>query len=190
MKLPNKLILIAFLGVFFSCSSNLDFEQVENIETLPVLNVPLRYFTVSAEGFTEDFGTISASNISVNEDIEYRIYENQILRDNIIRQDFDIEIINTFNRAFTISISFLDENESETFTTVLYRVSENQQNFKEKIIIDNIKDVNSSVKNTQKLRLTINLEDPTVPLTRSDFGSFNFKSSTTLFLRTAINTEE
>ena len=190
MKLPSKLILIAFLSAFFSCSSNLDFEQVKNIETSPVLNVPLGYFTISAEGFTENFGTISASNISVNEDIEYRIYENQILRDNITRQDFDIEIVNTFNRAFTITISFLDQNERETFPTVLYRVGENEQNFREKIIIDNINDANSGVKNTQKLRLNIDLEDNTTPLNSSDLGSFNFKSSTTLFLRTSINTEE
>jgi hypothetical protein len=186
MKLPNKIILIAFLGILFSCSSNLDFDQVQDLETTPVYNIPLGYFTISSNGFISDAAT---PIVSVSEIIEYRIFDNSLLRDNLVRQNFSIEIINTFNRAFIISIGFLDENDNQTFPSSSYTVNANQQDFKEQIVIDNIDTNNSNVKNTKKLSLTINLEDQSTPL-RASNGFFNFKSSTTVYLKTSIKDEE
>ena len=76
----QKNLLILFLINFISCSSNLDFEQALEIETTPIFNISLGFFKITSDGFTSN----NASPItSVNEDIEYRIFENQILRDNI-----------------------------------------------------------------------------------------------------------
>lgn len=183
----QKNLLILFLINFISCSSNLDFEQALEIETTPIFNISLGFFKITSDGFTSN----NASPItSVNEDIEYRIFENQILRDNITKQEYDIEINNTFNREFNITIAFLDFEENNTFNPVSYTVNANDTNFKETIVIDNIDSVNSNVKNTTTLRLTISLKDETRPLNQGSSGVFNFKSSTTVYLATTTKSKE
>lgn len=186
MKHLNKIILITFLGIFFSCSSNLDLDQVQDLETTPVFNIPLGFFSISFQGF---INTLDEPIVSVSEIIEYRIFDFSLLRDNLVRQDYDIEINNSFKRAFVITIGFLDENDSQTFPSSSFRINANQQNFKEKIVIENTDTTNSNVKNTNKLSLTIRLEDTSMSLGISN-GALNFKSSTTLYLRTSIKDEE
>lgn len=187
MKLPKKIILIAFSAIFLSCLSNLDFEQVKEIETTPVFNISLGFFNISSDGFASNN---SAPITSISEDIEYRIFENQILRDNLIRQEYNINVVNTFNRSFILSVSFLDENGTDTFTSVSYTIAANDTDFKEKVIINDIATSNSVVKNTTILRLKLSLEDESNPISATSAGTFNFKSSTTVYLGTSINNEE
>lgn len=180
----KKILLITFFINYFSCTSNLDFEQVEVIETTPIYNVSLGFFNITSNGFS---GPDNIPVTSVSSDIEYRIFENTLLRDNLKKQEYAIEITNLFNRAFEIEISFLDFDGNNTFSSFTYTVNANDRDFKEKIIIDDIDTRNSNVKNTTTLRLKISLEDESIPLNEANSGSFNFKSSTTLYLGTSIN---
>lgn len=188
MKSPlKKILLIALLFNYFSCSSNLDFDQVQVIETTPVFNVSLGYFNITSDGFK----TISSVPLTtLSNDIEYRIFENQLLKNNIEKQEYIIDIANSFNRAFEVEIGFLDIKGNNTYKPHSFTVEALDTNFKEIISIDNIDAENSSVKNTTTLRLNIGFKDKTTPFDITSAGAFNFKSSTTLYLRTSINNQE
>jgi hypothetical protein len=186
MKFLNKFFLITFLGFVFSCSNNLDFDQVQEIETAPVFNISLGFFNITSNGFA---GAGSAPLPSVNEDIEYRIFENQLLRDNLVRLEYNINITNTFNRSFTFSFRFLDENGDTTFLSDSYIIDANSASFEE-ILIHDKELLNNNIKETTRLRLELSLEDKSVPLSAGSAGTFSFKSSTIVYLETSINNEE
>lgn len=186
----KKLLLIVLLVNYFSCSSNLDFDQVQQIETTPIFNISLGFFSVTSPGFSGVSSISSAPITSITEDIEYRIFENSILRNNLAKQEYSIEIANTFNRAFEIEISFLDSDGNNTYKSYSYTVNALDTNFREIIAINDIDDEYSNVKNTTTLRIEISLEDKSTPLNPASTGSFNFKSYTTLYLKTSINNQE
>ncbi|MDB2385691.1 hypothetical protein N9V96_04390, partial [Polaribacter sp.] len=147
----------------------------------------LGYFTLFSSDFVSPNGT---PIVAATENIEYRIFDNQVLKENLIRQDFDIEITNTFNRSFEISLNFLDNNRNNTYQQIRYVVPANTQNFKESIVIDNINTSNSRIKDTERITVSISLEDASVPLGPDTVGAFNFQSSTTIYLKTSIKEGE
>jgi len=182
----KKKILIAILVNCFSCSSDLDFEQAQILETSPVFNISLGFFSLNSIVFADLSSASGVSMTSFVEDMEYQIFENSILRDHLVAQEYTIEIANTFNRTFEVEISFLDRSGNSTFTSVLYTIEANNSNFKEKITIDDVETTNNTVKNTTTLRLEIRVKDQSIPLRPASVGSFVFKSFTTLYLSTSI----
>jgi hypothetical protein len=185
MKFFRKIITVILVGFLFSCSSNLDFEQVNQIEAEPVFNISLGFFNISPT----DFSGVGVSPVpSVNEDIEYRIFENQLLSDNLNRLEYTIGITNTFNRAFVFSFRFLDENGGDTFISESYSVDANSA-ISEEILIYDKNSLNNNIRQTKSLRLELSFEDPSEPLSPSTTGTFQFKSSTTVYLKTSINNQ-
>lgn len=186
MKLIKKSLLFAILINCFSCSSNLDFEQVQVLEASPAIHISLGFFNLTSPVFSDISSASGVPMISLVENVEYPIFENSILRDHLVAQEYTIEIANSFNRAFEVEISFLDRSGNNTFTPVLYTIEANNSNFKEKITVDDIETTNSTMKNTTTLRLQIRVKNQSIPLKPASEGSFVFKSFTSLYLSTSI----
>lgn len=105
------LLLLVLLS--FSCSSNLDFDQVNDFKLEPVFIANLTYFEIPANQFIENG---MEQNIAFDAQ-EFDMFRDSFFRKNLRRADFFFEINNTINRSYTIDIILLDENDQP-----LYRV--------------------------------------------------------------------
>ena len=90
----NKFLRISILSVFFiSCSSDLDFNQVNNLKLEPVVVSNLASFDVQANQFV-----VGGVEQTVSGDLmNFDVFKQPFLDQNLNRADFFFEINNTIN---------------------------------------------------------------------------------------------
>ncbi len=104
---------IFFLLFSFSCSSDLDYDQVNNVKLEPVLVSNLAYFDVPANQFVTGgieqpvFFEVSTTDI----------FTEKFFTDKLRKVDLFFEVNNTINRGYTIDLIFLDNNNQQLHTT-------------------------------------------------------------------------
>jgi hypothetical protein len=99
-------ILICFL-VFCSCSSDLDFDQVNDVKLKPVLVTNLTNFDVKSNQF---FINGSEQNLIVAAS-DFDVFRNSYFRDSLKKAELFFEINNTINRAYAIDLIMLNQND-------------------------------------------------------------------------------
>ena len=103
----NKILGFVLVILFsFSCSSNLDFNQINDFKSDPVYIANFTYFDLLAKQFIEN-GT--EKNITFDAQ-EFDFFRNSFFRKSLIQADFSFEINNTINRPFIVDIVLLDGN--------------------------------------------------------------------------------
>lgn len=109
----NKFLRIFILSTFFlSCSSDLDFDQVNDLKLEPVVVANLATFDVPANEFV-----IGGIEQNVAGDVmNFDIFKDTYFNDSLRRVDFFFEIDNTINRAFRINLYLLDANNTPLYT--------------------------------------------------------------------------
>jgi hypothetical protein len=109
----NKFLRIFILSTFFlSCSSDLDFDQVNDLKLEPVVVANLATFDVPANEFV-----IGGIEQNVAGDVmNFDIFKDTYFNDSLRRVDFFFEIDNTINRAYQINLYLLDANNSPLYT--------------------------------------------------------------------------
>ena len=108
----NTLLGMLFLTIVSSsCSSNLDFNQVNDLQLEPAYIANLAHFDIPAKEFVA--GGIEQSVIYAVPTVD--VFNNAFFRDNLVRADFDFKINNTINRAYTLDITLLDINNLHVF---------------------------------------------------------------------------
>lgn len=105
-----KIVFFAFL--FFSCSSDLDFDQTKDIKLEPIFVANLAYFDIPASNFLSDGSEQIALDVQ-----EFRAFREKFFRDHLTKIDLDFEINNTIVRAFTVDVLLLDDNDQVLETT-------------------------------------------------------------------------
>lgn len=111
----SKILVFAFL--FISCSSDLDFDQVNDLKLEPVFVANLAYFDVAANQFTDN-----GSEQQIAFDVqEFDAFRKKFFRDNLVKAEFDFEIENTVNRAFTLNLLLLDDN-NQILQTLIFAI--------------------------------------------------------------------
>lgn len=182
MIFPRNLFNIFFILIFYSCSQNLDFNQIEDYTSDPVFTSSLAFFSVNSENFTAIPGLPATTQIQ--ELSEFRIFENSFIRNNLKQLDFDFEIANDFSRDFTIAISLLNDNNSVIHRFKDLKITANNQNFKQKESLDIVN--NPNIRNFVKVLITISLDNTTIPFTTSNNNFLEFKSAVTTYLETSL----
>lgn len=170
-----KFLLLAFLS--FSCSSNLDFDQVDDLKLEPVFVANLTYFDVPANAFVDN-----GSEQSVVFDAQdFNPFKNSILRDDLVKTEFDFEITNTIARAYKIDLNLINKDnqtiETLTFNVPAYSGTANTYNFSE--VFENQR--LALLKTTAKISFGITMA-PGTPLTETSPGNLKLRSSATLYL--------
>lgn len=180
MKLSNlnnipKFLCLAFLS--FSCSSDLDFNQVDDLKLEPVFVANLTYFDVPANAFVNNGNEQSV----VFDAQDFNPFKNSILRDDLVKTQFDFEITNTIARAYRIDLNLINKNnqtiETLTFNVPAYSGTANIHNFSE--IFENQR--LTLLKTTAKISFAITMA-PGTPLTETSPGNLKLRSSATLYL--------
>lgn len=174
----NKFFWIFILTFFsFSCSSNLDFNQVNDAKLEPVILANLAYFDVPANQFVTN--GIEQSILQSESIID--IFRDNAFNTSLIKADFFFEVNNTINRAYILDVVMLDVNNSP-----LYRIQLNVPAYTgvENLVTKTEIFENSKLdllKKTRKLAFTITmLAGP--PLTETSLGSLKLRSSATAYL--------
>jgi len=109
MRLLVPLLVIIFL---YSCSSNLDFRQVDDIEISQNVVVTGIYFQANQTQFLNTSGTTEINEVSIVSTFD--LFKGDYIKDNLVKVVFDFELENTFNRDFEVEIIFLDDTNRET----------------------------------------------------------------------------
>lgn len=173
----NKFFGIFFLCVFcLSCSSDLDFDQVNDLKLEPVVVANLATFDVQANQFV-----IGGIEQRVTGDVmNFDVFKENFFDENLNRADFFFEFNNTINRGFRVNLFLLDANNNPLYTIPFdipaYTGTENLVTKTE--IFQNTK--LNLLKNTSKIGFVVNLL-PGPALSENSLGSLKMRSSGTLY---------
>lgn len=173
----NKFLGIFVLSIFFlSCSSDLDFDQVNDLKLEPVLVGNLATFDVPATEFV-----IGGIEQNVTGDImDFDVFRDTYFTDGVRRADFFFEIDNTINRDYKINLYFLDANNNPLYTIPFdVPAYTGVQNLVTKTeIFQNTK--LDQFKKTMKIAFVITM-NPGPTLTKNSLGSLKLRSSATVY---------
>jgi hypothetical protein len=168
------ILILTFL--FISCSSDVDFDQANDLKLEPILVANLASFDILANQFV--IGGIEQPLIG--DVMNFKVFNDVDFTDNLRRTDLYFEFNNTINRAYTIDIYFLDANNAKIYTIPFvvpaYTGSPNVVTKTE--VFENAKlDI---LKETEKIAFVIAMM-PGPPLTDSSLGNLKMRSSATIY---------
>jgi hypothetical protein len=167
-------ICIAFL---FSCSSNLNFDNI-NLEIEPEVTSPLVFFELDQRDFLDE----NDQEITVVSDITvFRIFDNTVLKDNLVELTIDFEIENGFDRSFLLDFVFLDEDENITYDVEDFSINTGDLDYSStrSIVIETSPEFLNSI----KVRVDVVLSPSTTILNPDIEKTFKFRSSGTFYLK-------
>ncbi|MDY7394415.1 hypothetical protein UMM65_04120 [Aureibaculum sp. 2210JD6-5] len=140
------------ITTILSCTSNVDFDQINNIEINQNFSSPFIYFNIDQNRFLNANGS---SEIPTITDISvFDIFDTDYVQDNLVKANFNFEIENTFNRNFELELSFLNADNAITNSFVI-NVPNNSKVTHLQVFegLDLL-----SLKFSQKLRVSVNLQ--------------------------------
>ncbi|MEL1255322.1 hypothetical protein AAEO57_16145 [Flavobacterium sp. DGU38] len=167
------LLVLVFLS--FSCSSDLDFDQIDNLKLEPVVVANLTYFNIQAKEFVDN----GNENSIAFDAQDFNPFRNSLMREDLIKAEFNFEITNTINRAYKIDLVLIDAQnntiETLSFNVPAYSGSTTVLNFTE--VFENQRLVN--LKRLQKIGFVITMAAGP-PLTENSPGNLKLRSAGTL----------
>ena len=159
-----------------SCSSDLDFDQVNDLKLEPVVVANLASFDILANQFV--VGGVEQPLVS--DTIDFNVFNDPDFANNIRRTDFFFEFTNTINRAFIINLYLLDANNIRLheipFNVPAYTGAQNVVSKTE--IFESAK--LDLLKKTTKITFVITML-PGSALNENSLGSLKLRSSSTIY---------
>lgn len=179
---PNfikRISQILFLSVLFSsCSSDLDFDQTKDFKLEPAFVANLAYFNVPATSFVDN-GTEQQIGFDVQ---EFDVFKEKYFNDHLVKAEFNFEMENTINRAFTLNILLLSGSDQifQTITLAVpaYSGGTNVIKYPTEVFENQRLDL---LKQTRKLGFVVVMA-PGPPLNGSSTGSLKLRSSATAYM--------
>jgi hypothetical protein len=175
--LNKTLAIFASIVFSFSCSSDLDFKQVDEFNIQPVFTTNLAYFDLKASDFVVN-GT-EKSVLSYLAVID--VFNSSFFDKNLAKTDLFFKVNNTINRAYTLNLALLN-NQNQ----ILYNINipvpayTSGQNTVTKTVVFDAANVDILI-NTTKINFTlIMFSGP--PLTNTSAGNIELSSSVTAYL--------
>ncbi|MFE3869389.1 hypothetical protein ACFX5E_15095 [Flavobacterium sp. LS2P90] len=109
----NRILLLLIISLFsFSCSSDLDFNQANDLKIEPVFISNLAYFDIPAH----EFVTNGVERSIIVDSPTVDVFNDAFLKNHLTRADLSFEIDNTINRAYTLDIILRDKNNQPLYT--------------------------------------------------------------------------
>lgn len=171
----SSIILLAFL--FFSCSSDLDFDQVNDLKLEPAFLANLAYFDIPANKLIDDGGNHEAYDTR-----GFDVFKDKFFNEHLRKAEFNFEIENTIDRAFVVKLLLLDAND-QVLQTITYNVpaytgGSNVMKYPTETFENERLDL---LKKTVKIGFDISISSGT-PLNNQSLGSLKLRSSATAYL--------
>lgn len=102
------------MGSSFSCTSDLNFDQANDLKLTPVYEANFSYFDVPAKSFVSDTGMEIPW---AGDEYDFDVFRDKYLNSYLRKVDFHFEINNTIKRPFSLNIVLLDAN-NRALTTI------------------------------------------------------------------------
>jgi hypothetical protein len=176
IKRITKILLLSTL--FFSCSSDLDFDQTKDLKLEPVFVANLAYFNVPATQLIND------GSLAVYPDItEFDAFKDKYFTDHLVKTELDFEIENTIVRAFRIDLILIDANnqvlETDSYNVSAYSGTSNIIKFPTEVFEGQRLNL---LKRTTKLGFLVTMA-PGPPLDQNSVGNLKFRSGATVYMQ-------
>ncbi|MGQ7944953.1 hypothetical protein [Flavobacterium sp. WC2509] len=103
----KKTVLIVILvKIFFSCSSDLDFDQANDLNVHPIVASNLAYINLNAS----DFVVNGAESPVFSDTTDVDFFGHPFIEDNLAKAELYFRIKNTIDRAYIFNVAFLNKN--------------------------------------------------------------------------------
>jgi hypothetical protein len=172
--LKYTMLGISILSVL-SCSSDLDFNQGNNLALEPVIVANLAAFDIPAHQFVSG-GIEQPQFVDVP---NFDLFKDSFFKNNLLKVEFFFEINNTINRDYIIDLVLLDADDipldSISILVPAYTGVENPVSYPEPFESSNLPVLTS----TRKMSFTITMLSPGPILSENSLGSLKLRSSTT-----------
>ncbi|MGL2987741.1 hypothetical protein ACSVH5_09105 [Flavobacterium sp. RSSA_27] len=176
MKVTQTLLGFFVLLFVLGCSSDLDFDQVNDLELQPVVVANVASFDAAANQFVNN-GIEQTVAIATP---EVGVFNDSFLRDNVSKAELFFEVNNTINRAFTLQMVFLDVNNAPLTTIQMdipaYAGTPNLTPFTKTFQGTDL----ILLKQTKRIAFIVALL-PGPPLTSTSVGNLKLRSSVTAY---------
>lgn len=174
----NKNISLLFLVLAsWSCSSDLNFDQVNDVKIDPVVTANLTYFDLQAHEFVN--GGVEAPFLIT--DFDFDVFNDPFLYDHLVRADLFFEMTNTIDRRYLIDVVFLNNsNEALYYISFDMLASTGSPQVVKKTEVFKDLDLNL-LKQTKRLGFRLAML-PGNLLTENSLGSLKLKSSATIYM--------
>lgn len=171
----SKILIAASL--FFSCSGNLDFDQVNDLKLEPVVVGNLAYFDLPANKIIDN----GEGQIAFDVD-GFDVLKNKFFNERLKKAEFNFEIENTINRAFSVAILLLDDNEqildTSTFQIPAYTGGTNIIKYPPEVFENQRLEL---LKQATKIGFIVRIASGP-PLDENSLGNLKLRSSATVYL--------
>ncbi len=171
--------LLALLFIIASCVKDIDFNQTEELLLSPEYLISLVYTNIDQTNFLDSSGT-EISQITDRTRVDFF---GSFTEDYLQKIDLDINILNSFDRNFTLDFRFLDENNRETYSISTISIAANSTDFRYTEEVDVV--ANPAMLRTDSIEITLTLEpssDGSV-INSTQQANFIFKAAGTFYLR-------
>lgn len=174
----SKVLKIVILSLLFSsCSSDLDFDQVNDLKLEPAFLANLAYFDIPANELIDDGGNNVVTDVR-----GFNVFKDKFFNDHLKKAEFDIQIENTINRTFVVNMLLMNAN-NQVLETITYRVpayagSSNVIKYPTEVFENQRLD---RLKQTVKIGFIV-IISAGPPLNSQSLGSLKLKSSATAYL--------
>lgn len=178
LNLVNRIFKILILtSLFFSCSSDLDFDQANDLKLEPVFVANLAYFNIPATQLANDGGTQILFDVQ-----EFTAFKDSFFRDHLAKAEFDFEIENTIVRAFRVEMLLIDADdqilERDSYSIPAYSGRPNVIKYPTEVFENERLDL---LKKTVKMKFfVIMAEGPA--LDQSSAGNLKLRSSANVYM--------
>lgn len=171
---------ILLIAVYFfqtSCTKDVDFSQINDLEISPVIESSLVFLDESANNFIDNGTEIQ----QVQDFIIIDFFDSEFTVENLIKADFVFETQNTINRGFELQIDFLNNVAELQHTFTVTEEASPDNNDTETIYTEIFEGAQlDALKNTSILIFTLRML-PGIPINTSTPGSITLKSKAILY---------
>jgi hypothetical protein len=173
----SAILVVVFL--FFSCSSDLDFDQVNDFKLEPAYVANLAYFDLPAKLFYDNGSEQRfASDVK-----EFDAFKQKFFKDNLVKAELDFELENTITRAFTLDILLLNDSNKVlqilTYTIPAYSGNPNVIKFPTEVFENQRLNL---LKQTTQIGFVVRMAAGP-PLNASSLGNFKLRSSANVYMK-------
>lgn len=169
------IFIAAFL--FSSCSSDLDFDQVEDLKLEPVVVANLAYFNLPANKIIDN----GEGQVAFDVD-GFDALKNKFFNEHLKKAEFNFEIENTINRAFSVAILLLNDNgdilDTSTFQIPAYTGGSNIIKYPTEVFENQRLEL---LKQATKIGFIVRIASGP-PLNENSPGNLKLRSSATVYM--------
>jgi len=171
------LFLVLSFGIT-SCIKDTDFDQADEIELSPVVELDFLFFTLDIDNFQENTGF--EGTFTVVDTTEIRFLDGSFTQENLLSAEYFFRVTNSFPLGVDANFNFLTE-ENEPFYEIDFLILPGTNNnpasteFIQTITAEEIEQLTQ----TNKVVVTFTLET----LDENLSGVLNLQSKTTYFLK-------